>query len=120
RALRLERLRGLVARERLERARDHVRLSRERTLDRLHLVARLEVEAESTELLDQLPVLLVREPFGDRLGAVRPDALDLLDVLLGRAHELVDRAEVRREVARRYPAGLRDVQPGEDPVELEP
>ena len=72
----------LVARERLERAGDHVGLAGERALDRLQLVAGLEAQTELAELLDELPVLLVGEPFGDRLGSVRPDALDLLDLLL--------------------------------------
>src|SRR5207342_3941836 len=102
----LERLRGLVARERLERARDDVGLPDERAVGRLQLVSALEAQPEPAELLNELQVLLVGEPLGDRLGPVRAEALDLLDVFLARRSERIDRAKVRREVPRGDPADL--------------
>src|SRR2546423_12504630 len=44
---------SLVAGEALERARDHVRLACERSLDRLELVADLEPHAEGTQPFDE-------------------------------------------------------------------
>ena len=110
----LERGLRLVAREALERARDHVLAARQRPLDRPLLLADLEAEPELAQLGDERAVLLVREPLGDRLGPVGPDPLDLLDLLLARAEQAVDGAEVPREVPRRHPADVRDVEPEED------
>src|SRR5262249_7649751 len=50
------------------------------------------------------------EPVDDVLGAVGAEALDLGDLLGTRGHQLVDRAEVTREIAREDPADRRDVQ----------
>src|SRR5262245_57574794 len=67
--------------------------------------------------MDQLQVLLVREPLRDPLRATRPDALGFLDLLLRGRDQLVDRSEVRGEVPGRHPARVWDVQAGENTAE---
>src|SRR6185437_16081809 len=74
-AERLERRRRLVAREGLEGAGDDVRVAGEGPLDRLVLLAALEAQPELPQLLDERTVLVVAEPLGDRLGALRADAV---------------------------------------------
>src|SRR5262249_34053545 len=117
RALRLERRGGLVAREALQRPRDHICLPRERPLDRLQLVADREAQPEGAQVLDEPPVCVVCKPFRDRLRALRADALDLLDLLLRGAEQPVDILEVAREVDGRDPADVRDVEAEEYAVE---
>ena len=114
RALRLERGLRLVAGEALERPCNHVRLAGERPLDRTILVAGLEAHTERTQLAHEPPVLLVGEPLGDQLGAIRSDPVDVLELLLRRVQQRVDGHEVPGEVAGHHPAHLRDVQPEED------
>src|SRR5439155_15073636 len=113
RAALLEQALRLVAAQGLERARDHVRLAGERALLRPLLRAGLELEAERAQLLDERAVLLVGEPLGDQLGAVRSDAFYLHDLFRCRVAKPVDRAEVRGEVARDHPTDLGDVEPEE-------
>ena len=67
---------------RLERAGDHVGRAGQRPLGRPLLLADLEPQAEVAQLLDERAVLLVGEPLDDDLGAVRPEALDVRDLLL--------------------------------------
>src|SRR5262245_25073121 len=62
RAERLQSLARLLARERLERARDDVGLPGQRPFLRPLVLARLEAQADLAELGDERPVLLVREP----------------------------------------------------------
>ena len=71
-------------------------------------------QPELAQLLDERPVLLVREPLRDRLGAIGPDPVDLLNLLLARSEHPVDRSEVAREVLRCHPAHVRDVQTEEN------
>ena len=108
RAERLERGLRLVAGETLERARDDVRLAGKRALLRPLLLSGLEAQPELAQLLDESAVLLVGEPVDNVLGPVRAEALDLGDLLRGRRHEPVDRAEVAGEVAREHPADARE------------
>src|SRR5215469_5185754 len=110
RAERLESSLRLVPGIALEGAGDDVRAAGERPFGRLLVLPRLEAQADGAQLLDQRPVLIVCEPVDDVLGAVGAEALDLGDLLGTRGHQLVDRAEVAREIAREDPADRRDVQ----------
>ena len=99
-----------VTRPALERAGDHIRLPGQRALHRLLRVPELEPDAEFPKLLDQRAVLLVRKPGRNRLGAVGADPVDLLDVLLPRSEQAVDRPEMPGEVLRGDPAHVGDVE----------
>jgi hypothetical protein len=63
-----------------------------------------------SQVLDKAPVVVVGEPFGDRLCTLGADPLALHDLLLRRAREAVDAAEVPREVLGRDPADVRNVE----------
>ena len=89
----------------------------ERPFDRTVVLVCLELEPERAQLGDEPRVVLVGEPFGDRLGALRPDALALHDLLLARGCQAVDVAEVAREVLGGHPADVGDVQPEEHAAE---
>ena len=72
------------------------------------------VEPErAAQLLDQRAVVVVGEPLGDRLGPLGADPLALDELLGRRGDQAVDRAEVAREVLRRHPADVGDVEPEE-------
>src|SRR5581483_7277863 len=85
----------------------------ERALDRPVLIARFEAETKPAQLVDESAVVRVREPLGNRLGALRADPLALHDLLLRGGREPVDAAEMAREVLRSHPADVRDVQADE-------
>src|SRR5207302_11462223 len=57
------------------------------------------------------------KPLGDRLCTLGADPLALDGVLLRRLEQAVDAAEVTREVLRRHPADVGDVEPEEDAPE---
>src|SRR5258708_10242215 len=61
----------LLAREALERARDHVLLTRERPFDRQLLIPGLEAQAELAQLRDEPAVLVVPRPLRQRLRSLR-------------------------------------------------
>src|SRR5581483_9720064 len=113
RAARLQRGLRLVAREPFERAGHDVRAAGERAFDGPLFLARLEAQTQVAQLVDDTAVLVVAEPFRDRLRAFGTDALGLDELLLGGVHERVDVAEVPRECLRGHPAYIGDVQPEE-------
>src|SRR5207248_8273151 len=69
----LERRLRRVARERLERAGDHVLPAGERAFARPVALVCDKCEAERPQLFDQPPVVVVAEPLGDPLGALWAD-----------------------------------------------
>src|SRR6266550_2709517 len=112
-----ERRLRLLASERLERARDHVLVAGQRSFLRAVALVGDEGQAERAQLVDEAAVVVVAKPFGDGLRTLGTDPLAFDEVLLRRLEQAVDAAEVTREVLRRHPADVGDVEPEEDAPE---
>src|SRR5262249_48501090 len=104
----------LLTRPTLERARDDVLAAGQASLRGPLVIGERQLQPEQTQLADERDVLRVREPLGDELRPLRPDTLDLLELLERRTLEDLGGPEVLGQAAGDDPAHLRDVQPEED------
>jgi hypothetical protein len=77
----------------------------------------LHLQPVGAQPLDQLLRALLGQRLGHGARRHRPDALGLLDLLLARGHQRVDRAELVGQRARRDPAHVLDAERVQHPVE---